>query len=228
MVSLKASFSSLRHDDVEWTRDELGEGLRQIGEDVHLLTEHIENLLSLAQLESGAARPQRDWVALEEVVELATRLVKEAEYRRIAVSTDDRFLVRVDQIQVAQVLRHLLENALAYSPGEVRLDVGVCDAGLRFCVEDGGSGVPPEERQQIFLKLYRGQAATSSVRGTGLGLSICREIVAAHAGSIAVDGSPSLGGARFTVTIPSAVAEAGLPLEGDVSGLALEKTPVAA
>jgi K+-sensing histidine kinase KdpD len=78
MVSLKASFSSLRHDDVEWTRDELGEGLRQIGEDVHLLTEHIENLLSLAQLESGAARPQRDWVALEEVVELATRLVSRA------------------------------------------------------------------------------------------------------------------------------------------------------
>jgi two-component system sensor histidine kinase KdpD len=73
---------------------------------------------------------------------------------------------------------------------------------MAFCVEDGGPGIPPEQREKIFDSFVTsGKSGPDGRRGVGLGLAICRAVVQAHGGSIAAGESP-LGGASFTFRLP--------------------------
>jgi len=66
----------------------------------------------------------------------------------------------------------------------------------RIVVADDGPGIPPAERDKLFLPYY-----STKKRGSGLGLAIVRRIVAEHGGNIEVsDNVPR--GTRFTVELP--------------------------
>lgn len=204
LASLRATLSSLRCDDVEWDPSQLRESLDYMTEDLGRLTEHIENLLSLAQLETGNWKPRREWLEVGELVDIALRLLGEREAQRIALRMQSDLMVAVDSVQMAQVIRHLVENALVYSPSdtEVSMSVTAVAGALEIAVDDRGPGIPEDERQTIFRKFYRGTAARhGGVRGTGLGLAICSEIVRAHGGTIVAEPS-TLGGARLRVQLP--------------------------
>lgn len=202
LASLKATLSSLRQQDVDWSARDLEDGLEQMHDDASRLQENIDNLLDLAQLEAGLSVARPDWVELGELVELACRHLTERDYARLVAQSPPQQTAWLDGLQMAQVLRHLLENALTYSQATVYLRIQVEPDYLSFSVEDQGPGVSPAERELIFKKFYRGQAALrGEVRGTGLGLSICREIVAAHGGLLEVRSS-RYGGACFYVQLP--------------------------
>jgi signal transduction histidine kinase len=69
-------------------------------------------------------------------------------------------------------------------------------------VSDDGPGIPDGDRARVFDRFVRLDSARSrDGGGSGLGLAIVAEIIAAHAGSIAIDDRPG-GGSRFTVTLP--------------------------
>ena len=207
LASLNATLGGLMAADVPWDAELLRESFELMAEDVKRLTLHISNLLDLARLESGTWQPQRELFEVAELLDVALRLFSQADRQRIQVTLPPHNpCLSVDSVQVAQVIRHLVENALAYSPAgtPVCLEAFVEEDHLCVQVDDQGPGVPHEERELIFEKFYRGQAAKArSVRGTGLGLSICREILSAHTGNLAVSSSPS-GGARFTARLPLA------------------------
>lgn len=205
LASLTATLGSLRKEGAQWEESSLRESLGFMSEDVEQLAENISNLLNLAQLESGSWKPNQDWVELMEIVSIALRRFPENEYRRIAVSVpDDLPMLRVDSVQMSQVMSHLVENALSYSPPGSRVEIAATAAAgaVEFYVDDAGPGIPQQEREKVFVKFYRGaSAAQRSSRGTGLGLAICREIVQAHGGAITVRDAPS-GGARLLVSVP--------------------------
>ncbi|GAB4338389.1 MAG: hypothetical protein Kow0010_26730 [Dehalococcoidia bacterium] len=104
--------------------------------------------------------------------------------------------------EVRQVLANLLENAIdAARDSERRLvRVSTVAAGdlARIAVEDSGAGVHPADRDRVFASFY-----TTKHGGSGMGLAICRRIIERAGGSITVDASPALGGARLVVTVPS-------------------------
>jgi K+-sensing histidine kinase KdpD len=115
-------------------------------------------------------------------------------------------MVWVDSIQITQVVRHLTENALEYSPpgSVVTISVNQEEDFIRLNVDDMGKGIPVNERENIFGKFFTRQPEKGRTgKRTGLGLIICREIIKAHAGSLRVTDAPS-GGARFTVILPNA------------------------
>ncbi len=205
LASLTATLSSLQQGDIEWDAKTLQEHFAFMAEDAGRLTEYIENLLNLAQLESENWAPKKEWVELQEVVSMALRRLPESDYRRVQGQIPDDFpLVYVDSVQMSQVLRHLVENALNYSPpaSTVRIGARAENEIAEFWVDDEGPGIPSFERGHVFRKFYRGQSATkNSVRGTGLGLAICQEIIQSHQGNIQVKTSPS-GGARLYVRVP--------------------------
>lgn len=209
LASLSATISSVLAEDVVFDRGALRESLELMAEDLSRLTDHIENLLSLAQLEAGAWQPQLEWIEINEVVSVALRLLPPPDRRRIRVDTQSASaLVRADATQMAQVLRHLVENALAYSPPDSPVDLRAVEDGprMKIIVDDRGPGIAKEEAERVFRKFYRGEhALRSSVRGTGLGLAICKEIVDAHRGSLSVEQAEG-GGTRMVVTL-----EAGTP-----------------
>jgi PAS domain S-box-containing protein len=118
-------------------------------------------------------------------------------------------LVAADRDKVRQVLVNLVENAMKYSPGGGRIEVGL-ESGREseadtvvFFVRDEGLGIPAEEQARIFEKFYRlDPHMTRGVGGTGLGLYICNELVNRMGGHIWVESTEGEG-ATFLLELPA-------------------------
>jgi signal transduction histidine kinase len=110
-----------------------------------------------------------------------------------------------DPDRLAQALRNLVNNAIEHTAsgeGIVRLSVELAGREATFVVEDDGPGIPIDQRERVFDRFYRTDAARDRVSGgTGLGLAIVRAIAEAHGGSVAAGGSV-LGGARMSMRLP--------------------------
>ncbi len=109
-------------------------------------------------------------------------------------------LVLVDPDQIKRALINLIDNALAAcgSSGEIVVRLSGGESGVTIEVADTGHGVPPRDRERLFLPDF-----TTKGRGTGLGLAIVSRIVADHNGTIRVeDNRPR--GARFIIDLPAA------------------------
>jgi two-component system sensor histidine kinase BaeS len=109
--------------------------------------------------------------------------------------------VKIDPDRLGQAVGNLISNAIKFAPqgGTVSVAAGLADHELWIRVEDTGPGIPPDERKRIFESFYRGAAGRRFPQGMGLGLAIARDLVAAHAGTIEVDGGR---GARLTIRVP--------------------------
>lgn len=208
LASLSATLSSLRQKDLNLGAAALDEQLGFMTEDLERITENIDKLLNLAQLEAGSSPPHLEPVELDEIIGTALRHLSETDYKRIRIQLPEELpLVPADSVQLIQVVRHLVENAVIYSPMDSPIRIGAKSDNqhLEFWIDDEGPGIPEDERENVFRKFYRGEAAMkNSVRGTGLGLSICQEIVQTHHGNIKIEKSAQ-GGARLSVSLPIAL-----------------------
>ncbi len=173
----------------------------------------INDLLDLSKLESGKMR--LDFVdtgllpiAHDSVEEVATV----AQDKGIELRVEEEVPspgVRVDVYRLRQVVGNLLSNALRFAPAGSVVRIKVCSGTMddgtpaaQLEVVDSGPGIPDDELDAVFDKFVQSSKTASGGGGTGLGLAICREIVAAHGGSIRA--VPHAGGARIVVQIPSA------------------------
>lgn len=115
-------------------------------------------------------------------------------------------LVRVDRIQLQQVIVNLAVNAVQAismansSRREVIVRTAVEGAQVRCSVEDSGPGIPQEAMNRIFQSFF-----TTKDGGMGMGLPISRSIIEAHGGRMVADNDGSCGGARFTFVLPKAL-----------------------
>jgi two-component system, NtrC family, nitrogen regulation sensor histidine kinase NtrY len=109
--------------------------------------------------------------------------------------------VRVDPEQLRRVVMNLVDNAIEVLEhrGTIVLETAHDPSNnlVRITVADDGPGLPPEEREKLFLPYY-----STKGRGSGLGLAIVRRIVAEHGGSIAVTANTPRG-TRFTIELPT-------------------------
>ena len=109
-------------------------------------------------------------------------------------------LVMLDPEQVRRVIINLVDNAIEAMErrGQIVVETQLDPANsvVRVIVADNGPGIPPAEREKLFLPYY-----STKRRGSGLGLAIVRRIIAEHGGSIDVgDNTPH--GTRFTIELP--------------------------
>jgi PAS domain S-box-containing protein len=114
--------------------------------------------------------------------------------------------VAADKDRARQVLVNLVENAVKYSPGGGRVELGVepTDGAVLFRVVDEGMGIPDSEQRRIFEKFYRlDPNMTRGIGGTGLGLYICSELVERMGGRIWLESEEGKGSA-FQFQLPSA------------------------
>jgi two-component system OmpR family sensor kinase len=116
-----------------------------------------------------------------------------------------------DPDRLAQALRNLVANAIAHTApehGVVRMVVEARPgARVRFCVEDDGPGIPAAQRERVFDRFHRTDAARDRASGgTGLGLAIVRAIAEGHGGRVSAEESPE-GGARMVFELPHFTAE---------------------
>jgi signal transduction histidine kinase len=118
--------------------------------------------------------------------------------------------LRADPDRLAQALRNLVGNAIEHTVGErglVRMRVERAPNGcISFLVEDDGPGIPVEQRERVFDRFHRTDAARDRASGgAGLGLAIVRAIAEAHSGRVAAERSPE-GGARIELELPGFTA----------------------
>ena len=165
----------------------------------------LNTLMDVAEAEAGMMRLERRPVDLcrlvDEVVEVYECL---AEERRIVIQREFAagLEAAVDANRMRQVFGNLVDNAIKYTPEGGRILIATSSepraAIVRFT--DTGIGIPPEEQENIWNRLYRGDKSRSQ-RGLGLGLSVVKAIVEAHGGSAAVKSRPGEG-SEFTVRLP--------------------------
>ena len=199
LAAIRAVISDLLsgapYDDA--TRADL---LTLVGDEAERLDRLVANLLSLSRIEAGALRPDRQEVAIDELVaDSVKRLGRLLTQRRVQIDLPRLPVIWGDFTQLSQVLSNLLENAARHAPQNSTVRIGARETAefVEVWVDDEGVGIPSFDRQRIFEPFRRGEGSSSS----GIGLAICKAIVEAHGGRIAVDGSPA-GGARFIFTLP--------------------------
>jgi two-component system sensor histidine kinase PhoQ len=109
-----------------------------------------------------------------------------------------------DQGDLMELLGNLLENAFKWARHRVLLTARPLDgapgrlSGLELVIEDDGTGIAVEDVERL---LQRGVRGDERVQGHGIGLAIVQDILKAYQGSLAVDRSPVLGGARFSARL---------------------------
>jgi two-component system OmpR family sensor kinase len=191
--------------------DEYRRSLDAMYADVEALVRLAEDLLLLARVQAGAARPQEP-TTVDVIVAEGLRMARgRAEERRVEIRVtglDAAAGARVQAVrgELARVLRNLVDNAIAHSPvdSEVRVAISRVDDRIEIAVSDSGAGVHPDDRPHIFAPFYRGlKDAPEGLVGAGLGLSIARTIVRGAGGELVLDESHHPG-ARFVVRLPVA------------------------
>ena len=129
---------------------------------------------------------------------------------RVSVRRPRRELqLTADPAKVDQVLHHLVENALKYSKGDVRIEVANRGDEVHVAVVDRGPGIYSGDVARLFDRFWQlDGSSTRSHGGTGLGLYICRRLVEAHGGRIWCESRLGVG-SSFTFVLPRYPPEVG-------------------
>lgn len=169
----------------------------------------VDDLLSLAYVESGAWEPALRTVELPEVARDVWRgLQPLPEDRNIRLRTHEHGLPRVqaDPEALRQIFRNLFDNAVRYAPegSEVVVAGELRGGSVRVEVSDRGPGIPSAHRDRIFERFYRVDPARSrEAGGTGLGLAIVKHLVQGHGGEVGVESELGVG-TTLWFTLPAA------------------------
>lgn len=162
----------------------------------------VDDLLTLARLESHLVDPVRVPVDLDDVVLAEAARLTERERVVVDVHGVSAGQVVGDPDQLRRAFRNLLDNAERHAATCVTVAVREGGGTTEVEVRDDGPGVPAGQRHRVFERFARVDDARSREGGgTGLGLAITREIVEAHDGAIRVDDAGP--GALFVVTFPT-------------------------
>jgi two-component system phosphate regulon sensor histidine kinase PhoR len=197
-------------DDPQTSDQELSRILRVMERHSKRLGLLVNDLLTLAQLESRNANLQFSDVQLAELFERVIRdWGKKLEDKQLKVIVDlspGARTIRADETRLQEVLYNLLDNAVKYSHehGEVLLRAARHDSEMLLSVTDNGIGIGKDDLPRIFERFYRADKARSrELGGTGLGLAIVKHIVQLHGGR--VEAESELGrGTTIRVVLPVA------------------------
>ena len=152
--------------------------LGSIEEEAATLARLVDDLQQLSLAEAGQLRLELAEVRVAEIVE---RAVTPAVLRDVP----DDLVVRADARRMVQVVRNLVNNALAHAESRVEVSAARVGDGVEIRVADDGPGVPPEHVERIFDRFYRvDESRSRSTGGAGLGLAIAKQLVELHGGRI--------------------------------------------
>jgi signal transduction histidine kinase len=166
----------------------------------------LNTLMDIAEAEAGMMKLRVEPIDLcqltREVMEVY-EYVAEDKQIQMRADLNGQCIASVDQARMRQVFGNLLDNALKYTPEKGTVTIGVRQEPESAIVtfRDSGIGIPSEEQDKIWGRLYRGDKSRSQ-RGLGLGLSVVKAVVEAHGGTVRVDSKPDEG-SEFRLELPT-------------------------
>ena len=190
------------------------ESLRVMERTLGRLTRLVQDLLILVRAEAEVDRTTDQGRTRTDLADLAAELREDT--AAIASGLSIELLLPHGPVWVnasPHALREaawaVLENAAQYTPQSGRICLTVVEAGRRdtpvpeLLVDDSGPGIPPDERERVFDRFYRGTAGRRRPEGTGLGLAVARALIQSQGGTLSLEPSP-LGGTRARIRVPPA------------------------
>ncbi|RTE86739.1 MULTISPECIES: ATP-binding protein [Gammaproteobacteria] len=183
-------------------RNERGEDLTALAEDVAEMEQLVGTLLDYAKMEG-----QEELLSLSQVniTELCTNLADKLNTMP-GVTIENKLQGSVvcdcDGHYIERAIQNLVVNAKRHASTRVELSFTQTKGTLNIHVDDDGPGIAPEQRKRIldpFVRLESSRSKDSG--GVGLGLTIVARIMDWHHGSIEISESP-IKGARFTLVLP--------------------------
>ncbi len=157
------------------------------------LQRQVDRVLQLSLVEEESYQYNREMASIQPLLEKAVntaRMIlrdKGGEIRLAGTFDGELF---IDRQHVLNVFNNLIDNGIKYSKGDPSIQVTVLpqDDGVYFRISDRGIGIPVEEIDRIFERMYRIPTDDrSQPSGTGIGLYYVRKVIEAHDGSILVN-----------------------------------------
>jgi signal transduction histidine kinase len=191
--------------------DTVARYLEQSQNEVNRMSELIDDLFELTQLDTGHKELDFEWITLSDLVsDTLESFAAQADAQ--GVTLEGAVAAQVDPLwaapdKLSRILDNLLVNALRYTPagGGIQLQAQLINDQVQVEVRDSGKGIRPEELPFIFDPFYRAEKSRPRVGnqsgGVGLGLAIVKGLVEAHGGQIWVKSDPGKG-TLFTFTLP--------------------------
>ncbi|WP_218825271.1 sensor histidine kinase [Streptosporangium subroseum] len=175
--------------------------LANVLRNVERLNAIITDLHVLSELEVGPPNePQR--IDLAELVH--DEIARRADCVAVQLRLETGVTIAAIPIRISRVLTNLLDNAQRHARRDIEVRVSHDGDCAELTVTDDGEGVAESERERIFQRFTRLEAACRlDHAGTGLGLAIARDIAQAHVGSLHVREAET-GGACFVLRLPLA------------------------
>ena len=197
-------------DSPKTPREELIRILRVMERHSDRLELLVEDLLTLAQLESDNPNLEMGTVDLSSFLpEMVRDWEKKITRKNLNLLLDlptDLAPISADRTRLQEALYNLLDNAVKYSRenGEIRLSARSRDGEIELAVSDDGIGIAKEDLPRIFERFYRADKARSpdKIRGTGLGLAIVKHVAQLHGGRVEAE-SELEKGTTIRVVLPT-------------------------
>lgn len=189
-------------DDYEFRLSQV----EMIDKDIEALNTLIDEIMTYAKLEQGT--PSLD-IERVEIVSVLSQVITETQAlktgKEVVLNTPETNVVAdAERRYLHRVVQNLVGNAVRHCQSKVCISGGIQENGLAFvCVEDDGDGIAEADRERVFEAFARlDDSRTRASGGYGLGLSIVSRIAFWFGGKVSIDQSPTLKGARFTMTWP--------------------------
>ncbi|GLB57199.1 two-component sensor histidine kinase [Sporosarcina sp. NCCP-2378] len=180
--------------------------LEIIKEESNRMKDLVKNLLDLAKMDENTFTVTKSSFFVRPFFDEVCTLVQPSfELKNVTLDfiCNENFELYADPLRLEQIVLNLLDNALKYSYENSKITLKVCKVGDKtsITVTDAGLGIPAEELEFIFEKLYRIEKSRSrTFGGSGIGLAIVKELVEAHGGTVEVQSIIGLG-SSFTINI---------------------------
>ena len=179
--------------------------LDRIDSAVHQLLQMLDDMLTVAEVESGRLGFAAERVELPPFIETTLdelRLMDQGAHR-FTLHTNARRFITADPKLLKRILANLLTNAMKFSPPETEITLSIYEVPDAICfeVQDQGLGIPAESLPRLFEPFHRA-SNIQHTKGSGLGLTIVKECVERHHGVIEV-ASDLDQGTTFTVRLPT-------------------------
>ena len=182
--------------------------IRSLNEEASSLSRLVDDLQELSLADAGKLKLIYRKENISRLIDEAVAALQPqaaAKGLMLAVKLPEKLpLVNIDSHRIKQVLRNLLENAVAHTSqgGSITVEAWQQGSQIKVSVVDTGEGIPAKDLPNIFERFYRvDKSRARATGGSGLGLTIAKRLVEAHGGRIAVQ-SKLRKGSRFTFTLP--------------------------
>ncbi len=166
--------------------------LRNILEETGRAQDVLQQILTIAALESQSSLTKTESVDLSEILkEAKDALVSICVQNKVSFNTinvSNSVAIKGDRFLLTQALRNILQNAVEFSDAEGTVHIELINEGTRAIVRviDDGSGIPIYAQNKLFEKFFSLERPRTGRKGTGLGLSFVREVILLHKGTISV------------------------------------------